>query len=277
MRGFSLSLVFHLALLTAGLIYLPKAAERFDLPVIIPVEMVTLADTVSVRAAAPKPEDVPEEAIEEETIEDEIVDSVVAPEPEPEPEPEVEIIPEEPTTDPEPEPEPEEVAPAPEPEVEAPRTVEPEPEPEVVPAEPSLADLLGDLERDVNEARETAGTPDVGDYRASAGAGDVTTADMRSLFRSQAYRCWRVVSDMPNPETLGVVVEVNLNRDGSINGSPIVVDHNRIRSSGNSFHIRAAERGIAAVLQCGPYNMPAANYSEWRRIDVNFHVDYASN
>lgn len=275
MRGFSLSLIFHLALLVAGLIYLPKAAERFDLPVIIPVDLVTLADTVSVRAAAPEPEEVPEEAVEEETIEDEIIDSVVAAEPEPEPEPEIEFIPEEPTTEREPTPVVEEPEPVPEPEVEAPRTVEPAPV-EVV-AEPSLADLLGDLERDVNETRETAGTPDVGDYRASAGIGDVTTADMRSLFRSQAYRCWRVVSDMPNPETLGVVVQVNLNRDGSINGSPTVIDHNRIRSSGNTFHIRAAERGIAAVLQCGPYDMPAANYSEWRRIDVNFHVDYASN
>lgn len=275
MRGFSLSLIFHLALLAAGLIYLPKAAERFDLPVIIPVELVTLADTISVRAAAPEPEEVPEEAVEEETIEDEIVDPVVAAEPEPEPEPEIEIIPEDPTTEPEPEPEPEPVVEEPEPEVQAPRTVEPAPE--VVVAEPSLADLLGDLERDVNETRETAGTPDEGDYRSSVGVGDVTTADMRSLFRSQAYRCWRVVSDMPNPETLGVVVRVSMNRDGSVNGSPTVVDHNRIRSSGNTFHIRAAERGIAAVLQCGPYNMPSANYSEWRRIDVNFHVDYASN
>ncbi|WP_417476903.1 hypothetical protein [Maricaulis sp.] len=276
MRGFFLSLFVHAGIIAAGMIYLPRAAQMFDVAPIIPVDIVTLADLTSVRARAPDPVPEPEEAVDEASIEDEIVAPPPAPEPEPEPEQAAEVI------DVEPERVPEPVAPEPEPEPEEPpapvrqppqRTVQPPP---TRPAEPSLADLLGDLERQVADARQDAGAPDQGAERDAVGTGATDTADLATLIRSQTYRCWRTVADMPNPENLGVIVEVRLNRDGSLSGPPRVKDLGRIQASGNSFWLTAAERAQTAVLDCAPYNLPAGRYSQWRLIEVNFHVDLAA-
>lgn len=276
MRGFFLSLFVHAGIIAAGLIYLPRAAQMFDVAPIIPIDIVTLGELTSVRARAPEPVPVPEEAVEEASIEDEIM----APPPAPEPEPEPEIAPEVIDVTPEAAPEPAVVAP--EPEAEAPpppvrtppqRIVQPPP---TRPAEPSLADLLGNLERQVAEARTDAGAPDQGAQRDAVGSGATDTADLATLIRSQTYRCWRTVADMPNPENLGVIVEVRLNRDGSLSGAPRVEDLGRIQASGNSFWITAAERAQTAVLDCAPYSLPADRYSQWRLIEVNFHVDLAA-
>ncbi|SDM62032.1 hypothetical protein [Maricaulis salignorans] len=276
MRGFILSLFVHAGIIAAGMIYLPRAAQMFDIAPIIPVDIVTVGELTSVRARAPEPVPVPEEAVEEARIEDEIAAPPPAPEPEVEPEQAPEIIDETPQSVPEP------VAPEPEPEPEpelAPvrqppqRTVQPPP---TRPAEPSLADLLGDLERQVADARQDAGAPDQGAERDAVGSGATDTADLATLIRSQTYRCWRTVADMPNPENLGVIVEVRLNRDGSLSGPPRVKDLGRIQASGNSFWLTAAERAQTAVLDCAPYSLPAGRYSQWRLIEVNFHVDLAA-
>ena len=278
MRGFILSLFVHAGIIAAGMIYLPRAAQMFEAAPIIPIDIVTLGEMTSVRARAPEPVPEPEEAVDEASIEDEIVAPPPAPEPESEPEQVAEAIDVEPQSvpepvapEPEPEPEPEE-PPAP---VRQPpqRTVQPPP---TRPAEPSLADLLGNLERQVADARSDAGAPDQGAERSAVGSGTTDTADLATLIRSQTYRCWRTVADMPNPENLGVIVEVRLNRDGSLSGPPRVKDLGRIQGSGNSFWLTAAERAQTAVLDCAPYSLPAERYSQWRLIEVNFHVDLAA-
>ena len=277
-RGFFLSLFVHAGIIAAGLIYLPRAAQMFDAAPIIPIDLVTLGEMTSVRARAPEPEPEPEEAAEEVTVDEEIAAPPPPPEPEPEPEQAPEII----DVTPEAVPEPEPVIPEPEVEPEQPpppvrqppqRTVQPPP---TRPAEPSLADMLGNLERQVAAARTDAGAPDQGAQREAVGTGATNTADLATLIRSQTYRCWRTVADMPNPENLGVIVEVRLNRDGSLSGSPRVKDLGRIQASGNSFWLTAAERAQTAVLDCAPYNLPADRYSQWRLIEVNFHVDLAA-
>ena len=277
MRGLVFSIFVHAAIIAGGMIYLPRAAHVYDTPLIVPVELVTLSDMTSVRASAPEPEEVEEAAIEDETIEDEIIDPAPAPELEPVIEPEVEFIDTEPEVEPEAEPVVEE-EPEPEPE---PEPVRPEPQRVVqprqeTPAEPSLADLLGDLEREVADARTEAGAPDEGVQRRAVGDGARMTATLVDLMRAQTYRCWRTVADMPNPETLGVKVEVRLNRDGSLSAPPQVEDEGRIRASGNPFWQTAAERARAAVIECAPYQLPQESFSEWRLIEVNFQVDFAT-
>jgi outer membrane biosynthesis protein TonB len=275
-RGFVLSLFVHAGILAAGLIYLPQAAQMFDVAPIIPIDLVTLGDVTSVRARAPEPEPVAEEETQEATLEEEIAAPPPAPEPEPEPEIAPEIIDEtpqrapDPVVEPEPEPEPEAPPPA-----RTPPQRTPQPPP-ARPAEPSLADLLGNLERAVADSSTQAGAPDQGAQRDAVGAGNANTADLATLIRSHTYRCWRTVADMPNPETLGVIVEVRLNRDGTLSAPPRVRDLGRIQGSGNSFWITAAERAQTAVLDCAPYSLPADRYSQWRLIEVNFHVDLAA-
>jgi outer membrane biosynthesis protein TonB len=265
-RGFFLSFLIHAGLIVGGFIYLPKAVQQFETPPIVPIDLVTLADMTSLRAAAPEPEEVPEDVVEDDTIEDEIIDPVPTPEPEPELEAEVEVIDAEPEVEPEPveeepEPDPEPVQPQPE------RIVQP---PAPTPAQPSLSDMLGDLEREVAEARTETGTPDEGDTRQSVGDGERMTATISDLINSQTSRCWRTSIDAPDAQNLVIVLEIRLDRDGSLAMPPVLQDEYRIRNSANPYLRVAAERAIGAVVDCAPYRLPAESYSQWRHIDVGF-------
>lgn len=120
--SFILSLVLHLSLFASAFIYFPRAASEHGESVIVPVELVTLADVTNIRAARPDPVPEPEPEVTQRP-------QPVAPQPEPEPrvsEPEPILLP--PTEEPQPEPEPEPVRePEPEP---TPPPPQPRPEPE---------------------------------------------------------------------------------------------------------------------------------------------------
>jgi len=80
--SFIISLGLHLSLFASAFIYFPRAANELDSEsVLVPIELVTLAEDTNIRAARPDPEPEPEP------------DIVQPPEPvvaEPEPEPEAE-------------------------------------------------------------------------------------------------------------------------------------------------------------------------------------------
>ena len=246
MRGLFVSLLVHGAVIGAGFVYLPRLVSEVEEIPFIPIELVTVSDTTNIRAAAPEPEEPVEETPPEELdLEDEIID--------PEPLP------------PEPEPEPvEEEPPAPEP--------EPEPEPQA-PAEPSLADLLGDLEREVSDAREETGPVDVGTRRSSVGNGEEMTATIEALMNEHIRRCWRISIDAPNPEELAVQIELSLNRDGTLAGQPRLSDPG-VRNSRNPYMRVAAERALTAAIDCQPYPLPPEDYSSWRQITATFTPTY---
>lgn len=272
MRGLVLSLLVHAGILAAGLVYLPRAARVFEDTPIVPVDLVTVAETTNVRAAAPEPEPEPEEA-REETVEEEIDEPAPAPEPEPEPEetaPElIDIEPEPVVDEPEPEAEPVEDEPEPEPEPQ-PEPQRPEPRRTERPAEPSLEDMLGNLERQVDRARAETGTPDQGERRRSAGEGREMTATLQDMIQSHLARCWRNSLDAPDPDELAVQVELSLTRDGELASPPRLVDQARVLNSPNPYLRIAGERALRAANQCAPYPLPSEYYSQWRQITVNF-------
>ncbi|MGY6662592.1 MAG: hypothetical protein ACXIVO_09750 [Glycocaulis sp.] len=268
--SFILSLVLHLSLFASAFIYFPRSASQLDgESVLVPVELVTLADITNIRAAAPDPVPEPEPEVIERP-------QPVAPEPEPEPQvSEPEPIPLPPTEEPQPEPEPE-----PQPERE-PDPVPPQPEPRREPERPQPRpqpqqqqgldlDALSTL---VDRSRQQSAQnrpAEQGDTRQGAGAGTAMTATMADLFRSQTSRCWREPSDAPDPASLRVSVEVQLERDGSLSAPPRLVDANRVLGSPNPYMRLAGERAVRAVIECAPYTMPAGQYQQWRRITVNF-------
>lgn len=281
MRGLALSLIIHVGIIAAGAVYLPSAVREFEASPVVPVDLVTLADVTNVRAAAPEPEPEPEieedpveEVPEEEpTIDDAIAEPVPAVEPEPAaPESEPELIDITPT-EPEPDPEPVEPEPEPEPEDEIVVTGS-RIEREDVPATDSLADLLGDLEREVAEAREERAEDTAETRRRSAGAGTEMTATLTDLLNShiRQSRCWRISLDAPYPEQRVVTVTMNLNRDGTISGSPRI-DEARSRDLNDRFRPVVRERALRAAVQCAPYPLPPAQYDQWRLIRVNFGPD----
>ncbi|HCR65498.1 MAG TPA: energy transducer TonB, partial [Oceanicaulis sp.] len=107
--GFILSLCVHAGLVASALIAFPQSRRLTEELMVVPVELVTLAQETNVRAARPEPEPEPE-------IEPETPAPQPAPEPEPvQPEAEPEIIPPAPQDEPEPEAEPTPPEPEPEP------------------------------------------------------------------------------------------------------------------------------------------------------------------
>jgi outer membrane biosynthesis protein TonB len=257
--GFFFSVLLHAGVVASALVYFPAASRLAAESVIIPIDLVTLSDTTNVRAARPEPEPELEPELEETAPEPELeTQADITPEPEPVlPEVEPEIIPPDPREDPDPEP----VRPEPQP--------EPEPEPEPEPPTPALD--LNDLSRLVDRSREQRATNqgDVGEARRSAGAGTAMTATLQAMAASQIQRCVRSNADAPSNMDLRVVVQVRLERDGSIASPPRLVDERRVMNSTNPFLRVAGERALRAVIECAPYQLPAQNYQEWRLLEVN--------
>lgn len=263
--SFIISLGLHLSLFASAFIYFPRAANEPDSEsVLVPIELVTLAEDTNIRAARPEPEPEPEIVQPPEPV-------VAEPQPEPEAEPEpVPLPPEEeaePEPEPEPEAEPEPTPPEPEPEPEPERRA---PEPRPQPEQGLDLDALSSLVDRSRQQSAQSQPADEGETRQGAGAGTAMTATMSDLFRSQTARCWREPSDAPDPASLRVSVEVQLERDGSLSAPPRLVDANRVLGSPNSYLRLAGERAVRAVIECAPYAMPAGQYQQWRRITVNF-------
>ncbi|MHA7872027.1 MAG: hypothetical protein ACX939_06745, partial [Hyphococcus sp.] len=239
----------------------------------IPLELIAEAEldlTTSVPAARPEPEPVeeePEPDLQEPVVEDE-------PEPEPEPEPVVEPEPE-----PEPAPEPVEPEPAPEPDPEPPQ------ETPVVKPEPKKDDLdldalskLVDLEKEKERAETPVETPsetveEADQARRAIGAGDRLTASDEAKMRAAVERCWNAATIIgaPRPEDLVVVIEFELNRDGTLTSAPRVANALQISLSGNRFWKVAEREAISAVVKCAPYDfLPPERYETWKEFKLNF-------
>lgn len=258
--GFFLSMTLHAGLVAWGYLYFPTAFSNLAQTVIVPVELVSIAETTNIRAARPEPEPV------EEDPEPELPDiepDPVLPEPEPEivPEPvasEPEAIPEDPRDDPE----------VVEDVVEEVEEIVPEPTPEPEPEEPQGLNLdrLGDLvERSREQAPQNA---DTGAFRNAVGSGEDMTASLSTILSSQIAQCNRTMADAPADMELGVIVEVRLQRDGTLDGAPRLKDAGRINNSSNPYLRVAGQRALRAVINCAPYRLPSENYQQWRLLEV---------
>ena len=215
--GVVASVVLHVGALGLAFVSLPESwRSKINPEPVIPIELLTeaeLSELTSVPAARPEP-------VEEE----------------PEPEPEVaepeEIKPaprEEPKPEPEPEPEP---APLPEPEPEEepePPKDEPKPKPEPEPKEDELdfdqlSALVDKAREDEPEARESPSetTLEADRVQQRVGAGDRLTASDTAKMQAAIARCWQTSAliGAPEPEKLVVKLEIRLNRDGTLSGTP---------------------------------------------------------
>ena len=278
--GVFASLLLHLAVAGLAVVGLPQARRDYSEPeAYIPLELIAEAElglTTSVPAARPEPEPEEEEApdlpepVEEEPVEEEPPAPVEEAEPEPAPEP---------APEPEPapapiEPEEEEAEPEPEP--------EPAPEPEPEPQQTAELDLdalsrLIDRERQTERAApvetpsQTAETAERA--RPAVGAGDRLTASDEAKMKAAVSRCWNAsaIIGAPNPETLIVSVDFELNRNGELASSPRVANAMQINLSGNRFWKVAEQTALRAVTTCAPYDfLPQDRYETWKDFRLNF-------
>ncbi|MEM6625789.1 MAG: energy transducer TonB [Pseudomonadota bacterium] len=282
--GLPLSVALHSALAAGTLVVIPAAARESQEIVIVPVELVTVGAMTNVAAiVAAEPEPEPEEATEE--IEEPIEDEPEAALPDPE-EVEPESLPE---AAPEPEPEP---APEPEPEPEDEPEEKPEPEeppkPEPKPEEESqerlenqFDSILKTVEKKKTERKRPQKTADIqktddaSQVRPGVGAGTGNTVDAITYIVSkiETTGCWRDPSDMPNAERLRATIRFNLLPDGSISGSPKLIQP-PVQPMGDQPMRVFVQRAYRAIRKCAPYDqLPAEGYETWKTVTLNFRGD----
>jgi colicin import membrane protein len=85
------------------------------------------------------------------------------------------------------------------------------------------------------------------------------------LLRAQLMACWNPPVGLAEARDLIVIVRFALNRDGSVSGEPMVVNH----GSSSLFQV-AAESATRAVRRCQPFRLPASKYEAWHDVEVKF-------
>ncbi len=132
----------------------------------------------------------------------------------------------------------------------------------------AVAGLL-DKQREPGRRRQEGERADRNQQGSGLGTAEVVAIEdrARALIRAHMRRCWRMPVDLPDPERLVVVVEFEINRNGTLNGQP------RVTSPRNyTFDApmrTAVDAAVRAVRACDPYPLPddpvvGEHYDIWR-------------
>ena len=279
--GLPISFVLHGAAIFGGMFVYKGGIKPLPETRIIPIELVTVAETTNIRAAvkAPKPEKITPPEAEPMTLETpmenapEEAEAKEAPKETAEPteivkEAEVKILDKEAIAVPETE-------------------VEPTPAEPEEPEQPAFD--LDKLASMIDRSRETAPEKNqqkvlqsesnnyifAENSRAGSGEGTEMTVNEMDALQSAMYKCWRMPADAKNPEKLVVRLSVKILPDGYVQDVKIIDKARQRRNDpGNPFWDVAEQRAVRAVSQCGPYDfLPAEKYSQWKDMTLNFRPE----
>ena len=154
----------------------------------------------------------------------------------------------------------------------------PEPPKKKEPEELDFTKLAGVIDKSKENQQKGATTPSQTPNEAETpqtrvGAGDRLTASDIAKMRAAVARCWNAGSIIgaPEPEKLQVVVEFELNRDGTLMSQVRVKTAMQINMSGNRFWKAAEQNAVRAVIGCQPYDFLAVDrYEDWKEMELNF-------
>ena len=295
----TISAALHIGVLVVVYFGLPWLFDP-EIPEVMPViemEFVRVDDKTNLPAPAPTPEP----KAKEEEPKREQAKPKPKPQPAPPPPPEPKLAEPEPEPAPKPEPKPvpkvaevkpekvplPQAKPKPKPKPpEKPKVVEkPKPTPKAPPKKPERKKDTFDASRlaallDKKLEKEKARPKEKAESRKSAApkpqASSTQPANLErpmslseiDALRRQIERCWSVPAGARDAEDLVVKVRFSLNPDGSLRGSPVIVDGGIFR---NEFHRVAAESALRAVLKCQPFKLPVEKYSRWRDMELTFN------
>ncbi len=235
------SVVFHGLILAATWLTLSHNFKTVQESHIVPVDLVTLADTTNVAAQSPPPP--PQEKME-------------MPQPQ-------QVQPLEPQL--------QTAEPAPVPPVPKFKVEEDKPKPD----EDTKPKTKKDQQKDFSSLLDRLTAPEKPIKNAKAGPrvieavgnGTQNTADLITLLQSQIYRCWSPPTGVPNPADVIVDYAFTLNPDGTLAGRPQL-----LTNGGNSYTRAAADAAGRAITACQPYRLPQKRYEDWKEIS-RMHFD----
>ncbi len=113
----------------------------------------------------------------------------------------------------------------------------------------------------------TAG--DTVNLQASLGTAKGKSADNSAtwgaMFRQQVERCWKKPYGGIEAQKVEAVFTIKLKRDGTLETMPVVVP------GGSTPYFRVyQESALRAIIECQPYNLPAAYFDEWKFFEPAF-------
>lgn len=264
-RGLVLALAGHVALfavLSVGLLWrtppVTPQRETMDVQLVGPVGR---ASAVPVPATeAPAESEAPEQGAPQE--------SAQQPEPEPTPSPTPS-----PTPAPQPKPKPApKSAPAPKPEPAKP--AKPTPAPVKKERERLNSNILKGLESSAATEKKAKGarlgadflkgiTPEKTGGKGTAPRAAISGPQMAGLaaaIAAQVKPCYNVPSGGADAARIVTILRLRFARDGSVSGTPTVVDHEGVTSSNQSYVRQMDDAARRAVLRCAPLKLPADLY-----------------
>ncbi|MBO39593.1 MAG: hypothetical protein CMM75_10525 [Rhodospirillaceae bacterium] len=88
--------------------------------------------------------------------------------------------------------------------------------------------------------------------------------------RQQIVPCWNIPGGAKDAQKMKISIRIRLKRDGSLLGSPRVVDRTRFQTD-QSYRV-VAESAVRALLnpRCSPLQLPYGDYDIWKDITFNF-------
>lgn len=91
------------------------------------------------------------------------------------------------------------------------------------------------------------------------------SATWGSMFRQQVERCWKKPYGGIEAQKVEAVFSIKLKRDGTLESMPVPLP------GGGSPYFRVyQESAQRAIIECQPYNLPAAFFDEWKSFEPAF-------
>jgi hypothetical protein len=106
--------------------------------------------------------------------------------------------------------------------------------------------------------------PTVGSATGAASVSKMTANEL-DLLRARLAKCWSPPLGWTDPAEVRVVLMLDLNQDGSVAGTPQVLE-----APAGSYATTAPESALRAVRRCAPYELPAEKYDAWKQVKVTF-------
>lgn len=134
----------------------------------------------------------------------------------------------------------------------------PKPKPERTFDQSKIAALL-----DKRDPSRQAATGDTLNSNAALGLSKGRAADNSAtwgaMFKSQVERCWKKPYGGIEAQQTEAEFSIKLKRDGSLEATPVAI------SAPSSPYVRVyQESALRAIIECQPYNLPAAYFDEWK-------------
>jgi hypothetical protein len=100
---------------------------------------------------------------------------------------------------------------------------------------------------------------------ASSGRPTTLTREELDGLIAQARRCWSIPAAWTDPRQVSVTIRFRLNKDGTLDGKPDVVEF-----AASQLGKISADNAARAVAQCGPYHLPPDKYDQWSDVQLRF-------